>query len=106
MEKFTQRKELEPLEDPDQSLRESPNQPSEDSPEEEVSRESPSVSTRKSERSSRDSWVTLSETQLPTLNTPRERLLLLRTSSMLLRDKEDLSTDSDSDLIKIIKLPF
>ena len=99
-EKFTLKRESELEVEPDQSLRESPNQPSEDSPEEEVSRESLSESTRKSETSSRNSSDLLSRMPSPTLSTLRERPSLPWTLSMLLRDKEELSTDSDSDLIK------
>merc|ERR1711976_838353 len=67
----------------------SPNQLSEDLPEEVVLRESHSSSTTTPEISLRDSWEVLSETLLPTLSMPRERLLLLWMLSMLLRDKEE-----------------
>merc|ERR1711907_212011 len=67
----------------------SPNQLSEDLPEEVVLRESHSSSTTTPEISLRDSWEVLSETLSPTLSMPRERLLLLWMLSMLLRDKEE-----------------
>jgi hypothetical protein len=106
MVKFILRRESELEVEPDQSLRESLSLPSEDSPEEEVLRESLSVSTRKSETSSRNSWELSSEMLLPTLSMPRERPSLLWTSSTLSRDKEELSTDSETDLIKLPCMTF
>merc|ERR1712139_599830 len=64
---------------------ESPSQPSEDSPEEVVSRESAPSSMMRPELSSRPSSRTSSETQSPTLSTPRERPSPPSMSSMLSR---------------------
>merc|ERR1711981_617404 len=61
----------------------SPSQPSEDSPEEVVSRESALSSMTRPELFSEASSRTLSETQSPTLNTPRERPSPPSMSSML-----------------------
>merc|ERR1712226_1199778 len=72
----------------------SPSQPSEDSPEEVVSRESAPSSMTRPELSSRPSSRTSSETQSPTLSTPRERPSPPSMSSMLSRDKEEPSTVS------------
>merc|ERR1712190_683592 len=58
-------------------------QPSEDSPEEVVSKESASSSTTTPETSLRASWEVLSETPSPTPSMLRERLLPLWTSSTL-----------------------
>merc|ERR1712029_189466 len=76
------------------SWKELPSQPSEDWPEEVVSREFHSSSTTTPEISSRDSWAVLSETLLLILNTPRERLLPLWMSFMLLKDKAEPFTVS------------
>merc|ERR1711898_88117 len=73
---------------------ESPSQPSEDSPEEVVSRESAPSSMMRPELSSRPSSRTSSETQSPTLSTPRERPSPPSMSSMLSRDKAEPSTVS------------
>merc|ERR1711981_45423 len=70
---------------------ESPSQPSEDLPEEVVSRESAPSSMMRPELSSRPSSRTSSETQSPTLNTPRERPSPPSMSSMLSRDKAEPS---------------
>merc|ERR1712097_77724 len=75
----------------------SPSQPSEDSPEEVVSRESAPSSMMRPDLSSRASSRTSSETQSPTLSTPRERPSPLSTSSMLSRDKAEPSTDSEAE---------
>merc|ERR1712147_432109 len=72
----------------------SPSLPSEDSPEEVVSRESPPPSTRRPEVSSRPSSRTSSVTPSPTLSTPRERPSPPSTSSMLSRDRAEPSTVS------------
>jgi len=78
-------------------LKVSPSPPSEDSPEEEVSRESHHSSMMIPDKSSRDSLKVLSEMLLPTLNTPEERPSLLWTSSTPSRDKAELSTVSEVD---------
>merc|ERR1719321_2643166 len=76
----------------------SPSQPSEDSPEEEVSRESAPSSMTRPEPSSRVSSKTSSEIQSPTLSTPRERPSPPSMSSMLSRDKAEPSTVSEVEL--------
>merc|ERR1712139_22741 len=76
----------------------SPSQPSEDSPEEVVSRESALSSMMKPELSSSHSSRTSSEIQSPTLNTPRERPSPPSMSSMLSRDKAEPSTVSVVEL--------
>merc|ERR1739841_352628 len=76
----------------------SPSQPSEDSPEEVVSRESALSSMTRPELSSSHSSRTSSETQSPTLSTPRERLSPPSMSSMLSRDKAEPSTVSEAEL--------
>merc|ERR1712139_634311 len=76
----------------------SPSQPSEDSPEEVVSRESAPSSMMRPELSSRPSSRTSSETQSPTLSTPRERPSPPSMSSMLSRDKAEPSTVSEAEL--------
>jgi|694.fasta_scaffold128251_4 hypothetical protein len=78
-------------------LRASPNPPSEDSPEEEVSRESHHSSMMTPDKSLRDSSKESSETPSLTLSTPEEKLSLLWMSSMLLRDKEEPSMVSEDD---------
>lgn len=105
-EKFTPKRESELVAEPDQSSRESPSPPSEDWPEEEVSRESPSESTRRSGTFSRSSSDQLSGTPSPTPSTPRERPSLPWTSSIPSRDREELCTDSEIDLIKRLLLLF
>merc|ERR1711898_20494 len=77
---------------------ESPSQPSEDSLEEVVSRESAPSSMMRPELSSSHSSRTSSETQSPTLSTPRERLSPPSMSSMLSRDKAEPSTVSEAEL--------
>merc|ERR1712196_583731 len=72
----------------------SPNQLSEDLLEEVVLKEFHSSSTTTPEISLRDSWEVLLETLLLTLSMLRERLLLLWTLYMLLRDKEEPYTVS------------
>merc|ERR1712139_483708 len=69
----------------------SPSQPSEDSPEEVVSRESALSSMTRPEPSSRPSSRTSSETQSPTPSTPEERLSPLSMLSMHSRDKAEPS---------------
>merc|ERR1711920_348159 len=76
----------------------SPSQPSEDSPEEVVSRESALSSMTRPDPSSRASSRTSSEIQSPTLNTPRERPSPPSMSSMLSRDKAEPSTVSVVEL--------
>merc|ERR1712007_401911 len=75
----------------------SPSQPSEDSPEEVVSRESALSSMTRPDLSSEASSRTSSETLSPTLSTPRERPSPLSTSSMLSRDKAEPSTVSEDE---------
>merc|ERR1712087_709848 len=75
----------------------SPSPLSEDSPAVVVSRESPATSMRRPALFSDPSSRTLSVTQSPTLNTPRERPSPLSTLSMLSRDKAALSTASAAD---------
>merc|ERR1712007_381777 len=75
----------------------SPSQPSEDSPEEVVSRESALSSMTRPDPSSRASSRTSSETQSPTLSTPRERPSPPSMSSMLSRDKAEPSMVSVVD---------
>merc|ERR1712070_269894 len=77
----------------------SPSQPSEDSPEEVVSRESALSSMTRPDQSSRASSRTSSETQSPTLNTPRERPSPPSMSSMLSRDKAEPSMVSVDELL-------
>merc|ERR1712083_870391 len=79
----------------------SPSQPSEDSPEEVVSRESAPSSMMRPDLSSRASSRTSSETQSPTLSTPRERPSPLSMSSMLSRDKAEPSMVSVDELIDV-----
>merc|ERR1712167_219990 len=76
----------------------SPSQPSEDSPEEVVSRESAPSSMTRPELSSSPSSKVSSETHSPTLSTPRERLSPPSMSSMLSRDKAEPSTVSEAEL--------
>ena len=78
-------------------LKASPSQPSEDWPEEEVSRESRHSSMMTPDKSSRDSLKVLSEMPSPTLSTPEEKPLLLWTSFTPSRDKAELSTVSEVD---------
>merc|ERR1712100_839047 len=75
----------------------SPSPLSADSPVVVVSRESPPTSTRRPAPSSAPSWRTSSATQLPTLNTPRERPSPLSTLSTLSRDKAAPSTTSAAE---------
>merc|ERR1711934_843147 len=75
----------------------SPSQPSEDWPEEVESRESALSSMTRPELFSEASSRTSSETQLPTPSTPRERLSPPSMSSMLSRDKVELSTVSEDE---------
>ena len=75
----------------------SPDQLSEDSVEEVVSRESPASSMTTPELSSDPSSSKLSEMLSLTLSTPEEKLSLLWTSSMLSRDKVELSTVSETE---------
>merc|ERR1712150_80538 len=84
----------------------SPSQPSEDSPEEVVSRESAPSSMMRPELSSRPSSRMSSRIQSPTLNTPRERLSPLSTSSMLSRDKAEPSMVSVVELLIASKSLF
>ncbi len=70
----------------------SPSQPSEDWPEEEVSRESHHSSMMTQDKSLRDSLKVLSETLSPTLSMPEEKPSQLWTLFTLLRDKAELST--------------
>merc|ERR1712139_370256 len=77
----------------------SPSQPSEDLPEEVVSRESALSSMTRPDQSSRASSRVSSEIQSPTLNTPRERPSPLSMSSMLSRDKAEPSTVSEAELL-------
>merc|ERR1712139_251620 len=79
----------------------SPSQPSEDSPEEVVSRESAHSSTMRPDLFSEASSRMSSETQLPTLSTPRERPSPPSMSSTLSRDKEEPSTVSEDELFDI-----
>merc|ERR1712194_70447 len=75
----------------------SPSQLSEDSPEEEESRESALSSTTRPESSSDHSLRTSSETPSPTPNTPRERQSPLSTSSTLSRDRAVPFTVSEDE---------
>merc|ERR1712083_1117357 len=75
----------------------SPSQPSEDLPEEVVSRESAPSSMMRPDLSSRASSRTSSETQSPTLSTPRERPSPPSMSSMLSRDKAEPSMVSEAE---------
>merc|ERR1712194_241532 len=75
----------------------SPSQPSEDSPEEVVSRESALSSMTRPDLFSEASSRTSSEIQSPTLSTPRERPSPPSTSSMLSRDKVEPSTVSEDE---------
>jgi len=79
-------------------LRVSPNPPSADSPEEEVSRESHHSSMMTPDKSLRDSSRELSEMLSPTLSTPEEKPSLPWTSSTHSRDKAEPFTDSEVDL--------
>jgi len=79
----------------------SPSPLSEDSPEEEELRESHPSSMMKPELSWDLSLTTSSEMPLHTLSTPEERPSLLWMSSMLLRDKEDPSTDLDNNSLEL-----
>merc|ERR1711935_266034 len=81
---------------------ESPSQPSEDLPEEVESRESALSSMTRPELSSDTSLRMSSETQSPTLSTPRERPSPLSTLSTLSRDKEEPSTVSEADLFRYV----
>merc|ERR1712072_653969 len=83
----------------------SPSQPSEDSPEEVVSRESAPSSMMRPELSSRPSSRTSSRIQSPTLSTPRERPSPLSTSSMLSRDKAEPSMVSEAELNELCFVP-
>merc|ERR1712176_929050 len=78
----------------DHFWRASPSQPSGDSPEEVVSRESASSSTTTPGTSSRDSSAVSSETLSPTPSTPRGRPSPLWTSSTPSRDREEPFTAS------------
>merc|ERR1712166_178171 len=78
---------------------ESPSQLSEDSPEEEESRESAPSSMTRPESSSELSSRTLSEIPFATPSTPRERPSPPSMSSMLLRDKEEPFTVSEDELV-------
>merc|ERR1711935_108827 len=80
----------------------SPSQPSEDLPEEVESRESALSSMTRPELSSDTSLRMSSETQSPTLSTPRERPSPLSTLSTLSRDKEEPSTVSEADLFRYV----
>merc|ERR1712139_638104 len=75
----------------------SPSQPSEDLPEEVVSRESALSSMTRPDLFSEASSRMSSETQSPTLNTPRERPSPPSTSSTLSRDKAEPSTVSEDE---------
>merc|ERR1712167_407067 len=75
----------------------SPSQPSEDSPEEVVSRESALSSMTRPDLFSEASSRTSSETQSPTLSMPRERPSPPSMSSMLSRDKAEPSTVSEDE---------
>merc|ERR1711990_550607 len=79
----------------------SPSQPSEDSPEEVVSRESAPSSMMRPDLSSSHSSRTSSETQSPTLSTPRERPSPPSMSSMLSRDKAEPSMVSEAELCEL-----
>ena len=79
-------------------LRASLNPPSEDSPEEEVSRESHHSSMMTPDTFLRDSSKVLSEMPSPTLSTPEEKPSPLWTLSTLSRDKAEPSTDLEVDL--------
>merc|ERR1712097_37020 len=79
----------------------SPSQPSEDSPEEVVSRESAPSSMMRPELFSRASSKTSSETQSPTLSMPRERPSPHSMSSMLSRDKAEPSMVSVDELVVV-----
>ena len=81
----------------DQQSMVSLNQQSEDSVEEEVSRESPASSMMTPELSSDLSLNKSSEMLLHTLNTPEGKLSLLWMLSMRSKDKEELSTVSEAD---------
>merc|ERR1712167_128497 len=74
-----------------------PSQPSEDLPEEVVSRESALSSMTRPDLFSEASSRTSSETQSPTPSTPRERPSPPSTSSMLSRDKVEPSTVSEDE---------
>ena len=84
-------------ETPRHPLKASPSLPSEDSQEEEESRESPHSSMTTPDKSSRDSSKALSETLSPTLNTPAEKPSLLWTSFTPSRDKAEPSMVSEVD---------
>lgn len=86
-----------PENQPDPQLTVSPNQQSEDSVEEVVSRESPHSSMTTPELSSDPSLNRSSETLLHTPNTPEGKLSLLWTLYMPSKDKVELSTDSEPD---------
>ena len=87
-----------PLEDKlELQLRVSPNPLLEDLPEEEVSRESHHSSMTTPDKYSKDSSKESLEMPSHTLNTPEERPSLPWMSSMPLKDKEELSTDSEVD---------
>merc|ERR1711920_1081252 len=79
----------------------SPSQPSEDSPEEVVSRESAPSSMMRPDLSSSHSSRASSETQSPTLSTPRERPSPPSMSSMLSRDKAEPSMVSEAELLLV-----
>merc|ERR1719442_243927 len=79
----------------------SPSQPSEDSPEEVVSRESAHSSTTRPELSSEVSSRTSSRIPSPTPNTPRERPSPPSMSSTLSRDKERPFTVSVDERLDI-----
>ena len=82
---------------PDLLLMVLPNQPSEDSAEEVVSRESPHSSMTTPELSSDPSLSRSSEMLSPILSMLEEKPSLLWTLSMLLRDKAELSTVSEDE---------
>merc|ERR1712195_448059 len=82
----------------------SPSQLSEDSPEEEESRESALLSMTRPELSSELSWRTLSEIPFATPSTPRERPSPPSMSYMLFRDKEEPFTVSEDERMFDFKL--
>ena len=86
-----------PKDTPELQLKASPSPPSEDSPEEEVSRGSHPSSMTTQGTSLRDSLRVSSEMPWPTLNTPEEKPSLPWTSFTLWRDKAEPSTVSEVD---------
>ncbi len=87
-----------PENQPDPQSMVSPNQQSEDSAEEEVSRESPASSMMTPELSSDPSLSRSSEMPSHTPSTPEERLSLLWMLYMLLRDKAELFMVSEVEI--------